>query len=176
MKMQMFIGRALILTVALAFGGASELAQAQQAGAPESEPAPVINGTTVNPSEGPLTPFPAAPEPQQPASTPSPAASPTMPAGPSTQMERGESITSQEPLGTAAAEDVPTSGGGASRPAGTAIAPAKQHQMRSLFLKLGAVAAAGVAIGTVAALSKGTSSTPSNGTRTAAAAALAIRR
>jgi len=175
MNMQMAISKVLILTVALTFGGASELAQAQQAGAPESEPAPVINGTTVNPSEGPLTPLPAAPEPQQPASAPSPAASPATQATPSTQMERGESV-SQEPLGTAAAEEVPTSGGGASRPAGTAIAPAKQHQMRSLLLKIGAVAAAGVAIGTVAALSKGTSSAPSNGTRTAAAAAFSIRR
>ena len=173
MKLQTAICKALILTVVLAFGGASELARAQQAGAPEVEPAPVINGTTVNPSEGPLTPLPAAPEPQQPVQQSAPAATSTP--TPTTQMERGESIASQEPLGTAAAEDVPTTGGGASRPAGTAIAPAKQHQTRSFFLKLGAVAAAGVAIGTVAALSKGTSSTPSGATQATSTTAAARR-
>jgi hypothetical protein len=41
--------------------------------------------------------------------------------------------------------------------------------MRSLFLKLGAVAAAGIAVGTVAAMSKGTSSTPANAPRASAA-------
>jgi hypothetical protein len=64
------------------------------------------------------------------------------------------------PLGTAAAEKGQTAGGGASRPAGVAIAPAKQKRSRSLLIKLGALAAAGAAIGTVYALSKGTSSTP----------------
>jgi hypothetical protein len=172
MKMPMVITKALIVIVALALGGAPELAQAQQPGqGPESEPAPVINGTTVNPSQGPLTPPPAAPEPQpapavQPLATP--AAHPA--ATPSTQME-GDQLA-HEPLGTAAAEQVPANGGGASRPAGTAIAPAKQHQMRSLLFKVGAVAAAGIAIGTVAALSKGTSSSSSNGVRATAASAI----
>jgi hypothetical protein len=64
------------------------------------------------------------------------------------------------PLGTAAAEKGQTAGGGASRPAGVAIAPAKQKKSKSLLIKLGAVAAAGAAIGTVYALSRGTSSTP----------------
>ena len=44
----------------------------------------------------------------------------------------------QEPLGAATAEGVPTVGGAASRPAGEAIAPAKQNQRRSLLLKMGA--------------------------------------
>jgi hypothetical protein len=64
------------------------------------------------------------------------------------------------PLGTAAAEKGQTAGGGASRPAGVAIAPAKQKRSRSLLIKLGALAAAGAAVGTVYALSKGTGSTP----------------
>src|SRR5213076_2186350 len=67
-----------------------------------------------------------------------------------------------EPAGAATAEKVPTTGGAASRPAGVAIAPAKQHQTRSLLIKLGAVAAAGVAAGTVYGLSRSTSSTPPN--------------
>jgi hypothetical protein len=66
----------------------------------------------------------------------------------------------QQPLGAATAEGVPTVGGAASRPAGMAIAPAKQNQKRSLLIKVGLIAAAGIAIGTVVALSKGTSAQP----------------
>ena len=64
------------------------------------------------------------------------------------------------PLGTAAAEKGKTVGGGASRPAGVAIAPAKQKRSRSLLIKLGVVAAAGAALGTIYGLSRGTKSTP----------------
>ena len=66
----------------------------------------------------------------------------------------------QEPLGTATAEGVPTVGGAASRPAGEAIAPAKQNQRRSLLLKMGLIAATGIAVGTVYGLSQGTSTKP----------------
>jgi len=65
-----------------------------------------------------------------------------------------------EPQGAATAEKVSTAGGAAAKPAGVAIAPAKQHQTRSLLIKVGAVLAAGAAAGTVYALSRGTSSTP----------------
>jgi hypothetical protein len=60
---------------------------------------------------------------------------------------------SQTPTGTAAAPGVTTSGNAASRPAGAAIAPPKQRQVHSLLLKMGLIAGAGVALGTVAALS-----------------------
>ncbi len=43
----------------------------------------------------------------------------------------------QQPLGAATAEGVPVVGGAASRPAGEAIAPAKQKQRRSLLIKIG---------------------------------------
>jgi len=66
----------------------------------------------------------------------------------------------QEPAGAAAAQTGVTSGGAASKPAGMAIAPAKQRQVRSLFIKLGAIAAGGAAIGAVVALSKGSPSKP----------------
>jgi hypothetical protein len=65
-----------------------------------------------------------------------------------------------EPQGAATAEKVSTSGGAAAKPAGVAIAPAKQHRTRSLLIKVGALAAAGVAAGTVYALSRGTPSVP----------------
>jgi len=60
-----------------------------------------------------------------------------------------------QPSGTAAAPAVQVSGSAASKPAGVAIAPPKQRQVRSWLIKFGFIAGAGVAIGTVAALSAG---------------------
>ena len=123
------------------------------------------SGTSVNPSQPPLQPvtsYPGAeesqPEPQQ-ANAPA-------------QEQNGQNIPEapqpkqkpSQPAGAAAAERVPTSGGAAAKPAGAAIAPAKQHQTRSLLVKIGAIAAAGAAVGTIYALSRGTSSTPPNAT------------
>ena len=65
-----------------------------------------------------------------------------------------------EPLGTAAAPNIPTSGIAASRPAGAALAPAKQRRVRSILIKIGAIAGVGVAIGATMALTKGSPSTP----------------
>jgi hypothetical protein len=55
--------------------------------------------------------------------------------------------------GAAAAPAVEVTGNAVSRPAGSAIAPPKQRQVRSFLIKMGLIAGAGVAIGTVAALS-----------------------
>jgi hypothetical protein len=123
---------------------------------PGSQPS-AVPGSSVNPSQGPLKPvttYPdAAGEQQaQPQSTPQ-----NLPDGP--QAKRPT-----EPVGAATAESVPTSGGAAAKPAGVAIAPAKQHQTRSLLLKVGAVVAGGAALGIVYALSRGTSSTPPGAT------------
>lgn len=63
----------------------------------------------------------------------------------------------QQPSGTAVAPPVEVSGGAASKPAGVAIAPPKQRQIRSLLIKLGFLAGAGVAIGTVVGLSAASS-------------------
>ena len=70
------------------------------------------------------------------------------------------SAASQEPRGTAAAQAARTHGGAASKPAGAAIAPAKQRRTRSLLIKLGIIAGAGAALGTVYGLSKGSPSRP----------------
>jgi cell division septation protein DedD len=149
------IARLLIASVFATFCGLTELAQAQQAAPPNgsspsvSEPQPAQQTTPgmVDPSAGPLAPVPSNPQelPSAPSSTP-------------VQQEPPPSL--QQPVGAAGAEIGPTAGGAASKPAGNAIAPAKQHQTRSFLIKLGAVAAAGVAIGTVVALSRGTSSNP----------------
>jgi hypothetical protein len=64
------------------------------------------------------------------------------------------------PVGTAAAPYVKTNGVSASRPAGAAIAPAKQRRIRSIAIRVGLLVGAGVAIGTVVAASAGSSSRP----------------
>ncbi len=73
-----------------------------------------------------------------------------------------------EPNGTAVAPPIETAGGAASKPAGVAIAPPKQRQIHSLLIKLGFLAGAGIAVGTVVGLSAASpshvpgSSTPSS--------------
>jgi anti-anti-sigma factor len=64
----------------------------------------------------------------------------------------------QDPLGTAVAPSVKTTGVAASRPAGAAIAPAKQKRARSILIKVGAIVGAGAAVGIVVALSSGSPS------------------
>ena len=64
------------------------------------------------------------------------------------------------PVGTAAAEAPKVTGITAAEPAGVAIAPAKQKRVRTLVLKVGAIVGASVALGTVIALTAGTSSKP----------------
>ena len=130
--------------------------QAQPATPQPSQPA--NQGTTVNPSQAPLQPVTTYPDAsdtqqQQPAPNAAPQTTTTIPEGPQPKKPA-------EPVGAATAESVPTAGGAAAKPAGVAIAPAKQHQTRSLMIKIGAALAAGAALGTVYALSHGTSSTP----------------
>lgn len=67
---------------------------------------------------------------------------------------------SRKPVGTAAAETVPTSGVAASRPAGSALAPAKQRRIRSILIRTGALVGAAAAIGVTMALSQGSPSKP----------------
>src|SRR5712671_3720933 len=83
----------------------------------------------------------------------------SQPSTPATQSQPQEQ-TPHEPLGTAAAESVQPSGVAASRPAGAAVAPAKQRRVRSILIKVGALVGAGVAIGTTMALSQGSPSRP----------------
>lgn len=157
----------LILSLTITFCGLPQMVQAQTANqqqpaaqTPETASQPQAESGqnsnqqpgVVNPSQAPLSPVPPSSQelPNAPSST-----SPAAKAAPQEQQQKV-----QQPLGTAAAQAGITAGGAASKPAGNAIAPAKQRQVRSFLIKLGAVAAAGVAIGTVVALSKGSSSKP----------------
>ena len=127
-----------------------------QPGATQTTPAP--SGTTVNPSQAPLNPVTTYPDASDTQQQPSPKYA--APQTTTTIPEAPQPKKPAEPVGAATAESVPTTGGAAAKPAGVAIAPAKQHQTRSLMIKIGAALAAGAALGTVYALSHGTSSTP----------------
>lgn len=168
MMSQRTLTYSLITVLALVFCGVPECMHALVQEPAAQEPSAQQNqqqgqepGVTVDPSKGPLSPAPVT-EPAQPATQPQK----ELPARPTPQTTiLQQQSGQQEPLGAATAGSVRTEGGLASRPAGNAIAPAKQHQTRSWLIKMGAVAAAGIAIGTVYALSKGTSSVPPNSGR-----------
>jgi hypothetical protein len=170
------VAGALVAAVFVVYSGFAELAQAQTAPLPtqaatSTEQSGATQGTSagpekgpqsstptgiVDPSEGPLTPVPNGQSsegdlPNSPGSTPNPD---------QTAASQQQATPVQQPVGAAAAQIGPTAGGAASKPAGNAIAPAKQRQTRSFLIKLGAVAAVGIALGTVVALSRGTGSTP----------------
>jgi hypothetical protein len=100
-------------------------------------------------STQPQSPQPQSPQPQSPQTSSS-----------STQPNQNSAPDAQKPVGTAAAEAPHTTGVAASQPAGVAIAPAKQHRVRTIVIRVGAIVGAGVAVGTVIALTEGTSSKP----------------
>jgi hypothetical protein len=125
----------------------------------QTQPAkPSPNGSTIDPSQGPLQPVTTYPDAnggqqQEQSTVQSQTTNPPEAPQPKTQQPT-------QPVGAANAERVPTAGGAAAKPAGAAIAPAKQHQTRGLLIKIGAIAAAGAALGTVYALTRSTGSLP----------------
>jgi hypothetical protein len=156
---QKTLARIMLLVVGLVLCGLPEYAQAAVPQNDQQEQQSQQSGTTIDPSKGPLQPIPTQnqPSPQNPSPNPE-SSTEALPATPAPQPRPEQQM--QEPLGTATAEGVPTVGGAASRPAGEAIAPAKQNQRRSLLLKMGLIAATGIAVGTVYGLSQGTSTKP----------------
>lgn len=142
--------------------------QATDSNGPQSQPAasPQTGGTRYDPAQAPLAPVPSA----------RPSETTTVPPDAPSEVQRSQQAQSTEntaqpkpqpaqpervnPLGTATAQQGATRGGVASRPAGEAIAPAKQRQVHSLLIKLGLVAAGAAAVGAVVGLTRGTSSVP----------------
>jgi hypothetical protein len=96
--------------------------------------------------------------------TPEPASPQAEPQGARDSSSQSSSSQQQpapaQPVGTAAAPYEKTMGVAASRPAGAAIAPAKQKRVRTILISVGVIVAAGVAVGTVAGLSHASSSHP----------------
>jgi hypothetical protein len=113
--------------------------------AQESSGAPASDTSVQQPSSSDSTKSDAQ-LPESPGTTQVKQDSPSTVPSPQTQTET-------QPGGTAAAPAVPVTGNAVSRPAGAAVAPPKQRQSRSFLIKLGLIAGAGVALGTVAALS-----------------------
>ena len=105
-----------------------------------------------------VAPQPLAAPPVAPAQTAAPEIQkPTQAQKPDVQVP---AATSQVPVGTAAAPVIRSEGNPASRPAGAAIAPAKQRRTRSYALRIGLIIGAAVAIGVVTAASLSSSSRP----------------
>src|SRR5438270_8161332 len=133
--------------------------QQQQQAPPKSGQSQTLD---VDPSKGPLQPVtPASPDNQLP-SAPS-ASQPQQSVAPAP----AQKTPPPAPQGVAVAGEAKTNGGPASEPAGTAIAPAKQRQMRSLLIKIGAIGAGAAALGAIYGLTRSTPSHP--GSSTAAA-------
>ncbi len=133
----------------------------QQPQAPQSDsPAPGAVTTSPTSESQPAQPsrdqLPESPDPVQSTTTDQAQPSPAAPSAPQ-QSQQGKT---QQPAGTAAAEVENTTGDAAYKPAGAAIAPAKQKRRRMLLIKVGALLGAGVAIGSVAALSSASPSRP----------------
>ena len=119
------------------------------------------------------TPLPSAPVPQTPGTqqdgqNPATAAQQPANAPAAAPGQNGEPQAAPQssqtnpppPQGTAAAPVERTVGVAASRPAGAAIAPAKQKRARSFLIRVGIVVGAAVAVGTVVALSNASPSRP----------------
>ncbi len=138
---------------------AAQSAASQSDAQPSASPAPSVQ------QDPGATNTPAAPS--QPGTTDNPL--PNAPSANSTAENQNtpdqntSSNTRQqpsEPAGTAAAQIGKLKGGPASKPAGAAIAPAKQRRVRSFLIKFGAIAGAGAALGTVYALSRSSPTRP----------------
>jgi hypothetical protein len=151
---------AVCLVLCLTFP-ASEIgmAAAQQASAehpaanaPSQEGPPVEAGTGAVIAKNAL---PDTPEPVSPQAEPQGARDSSSQSSSSQQQQEPT-----QPVGTAAAPYERTMGIAASRPAGAAIAPAKQRRVRTILISVGVIVAAGVAVGSVAGLSHASPSHP----------------
>ena len=110
-------------------------------------------------TDSPQKSTPSATDPGGETPPPEPAAS-TAPTDTGAPSSAAPEQQPSQPEGTAAARTARTIGGPASKPAGSAIAPAKQKQVRSLLIKVGAVAGAAATLGIVYALTRATPSRP----------------
>jgi hypothetical protein len=142
------------LTVLLALGTVWPAA-AQQSGVTQSPPVKTQDSQLPD-SPGVTIAKLQQSDPPQKASGQPPTASTANPSQP----QPAPQSSTPKPEGTAAAGANPASGVAASQPAGMAIAPAKQRRTRTIVLRTGAILGAGVALGSVFALTQGTSSKP----------------
>lgn len=132
-----------------------------QADQQTTTPADPNSPAQVDPTQGPLQPVPTqTPEEGEEVETPQTERFPDVQPQTTRMPQQTPPTRQPEPAGTAAAERGPVAGGAASKPAGTAIAPAKQRQVRSFLIRMGAVMAGAAALGIVYGLSRSSPSTP----------------
>lgn len=151
------------MAMALAAPMSTIAAYAQQAAAAGN---PIQNDAPAQAQNAPAQAQIDAPAPAQnstPAQAPAPANAQDT-ANSTGQGSNGQNVNGQAgaapAVGTAAAPAETNAGVAASRPAGAVIAPAKQRRVRAILIKVSILVGAGVAVGTVAALSHGSASQP----------------
>lgn len=157
------LARAIVgpLVLIVSFTTAPLVFAQQATDAPQAQTAPTQPADQNQPASQSQQPTSTAPQDQTPANHQPPVELPENPGQNNTNQPLNNAPASTqppqqqkpEPNGTAVAPQIQTSGGAASKPAGVAIAPPKQRRVRSLLIKLGVLAGAGVAIGTVVGLS-----------------------
>jgi len=131
-----------------------------------AQAAQTFASTTEFSSSQPVEELPSAPVPQatsQPQQQSQPAQQQTQPQSQPQQTQppaQQQSQEPQKPVGTAAAPYEKPTGVPGSRPAGAAIAPAKQRRVRAIVISLGLVLAGAGAIGAIAGMSKASHSQP----------------
>jgi hypothetical protein len=147
MAVRKLIAGCLVMTLAAPLS--SVAAYAQQSGAP-GEPAQSAPGQAQNDALAQNNAPPPAPAPLNTQNA----------TGTNGQGTAGQQNGATPAVGTAAAPAETNAGVAASRPEGAVIAPAKQRRVRALVIKVSIVVGAAVAVGTIAALSRGSSSQP----------------
>lgn len=143
------LGRLTAGFLVLIVSGTAEPLLAQQSAPPAQNPPSQQAPAQQSPDQGQYAPPVELPDNPGRSQTNQEGTAPSSPL----QAPPAQAPASTQPSGTAVAPPVQVSGGAASKPAGVAIAPPKQRQVRSLLIKLGVLAGAGVAIGTVVGLS-----------------------
>lgn len=148
----------LMILIAVFSTGSALSQQADSRSQPEASsvrlpnaPQPMPNRAAINAS------IPETPELALAAGAPAQAASQS---GASQASGTEQQQSPQKPVGTAAAPPEGAAGVTASRPAGAVIAPAKQRRARTILIRVGLLVGAGVALGTVLALTHATPSQP----------------
>jgi hypothetical protein len=106
------------------------------------------------------TPLLAGPPQSGQSSTSSQKADDPLPDAPQAQSSQTAQQPASTPSGAAGAKAAETKGAPVAQPAGAAVAPVRQHGHRSLLIKIGLIAGAGIAVGSVVALSERSPSRP----------------
>jgi hypothetical protein len=156
-----WIAGLVVIVLSVPFEPIAVAAPAQDGSAPPAQAAPAQPQSATSAQDRPQDPAGETGKKTAPAPGQNAANSENSPALPSqSSNQEPQQNEPAKPVGTAAAPYEKTTGVAASRPAGAVIAPAKQRRVRTFLIRMGIVIGAGVAVGTVAALSHASPSRP----------------